>query len=83
MNDIKFHINNNKDRADRIKRMLGLRGNDNDKEYYRIADVICDLKHFCDYYPKSHPDYPENIEFDNEFNKGIECYDREKSEEVA
>ena len=79
MSEIKFHIDNNKDRADRIKRMLGLRGNDNDKEYYRVADVIADLKHFCDYYPKSHPDYLDCI-FDDELEKGIECYDREKLE---
>jgi|TARA_Y100000296_G_C5039124_1_gene188893 hypothetical protein len=76
-------IINNKDRANRIKKMLGLRGNDDEKEYYRVADVICDLKHFCDYYPKSHPDYPKGIEFDNEFDSGIRCYIREKSEEVA
>ena len=50
MSKIKFHIDNNKDRADRIKRMLGLRGNDNDKEYYRVADVLCDLQHYCDKY---------------------------------
>ena len=33
----------NKERANKIKKLLGLRGNDNEKEYYRVADVICDL----------------------------------------
>ncbi|BCV02070.1 MAG: hypothetical protein CM15mV49_340 [uncultured marine virus] len=37
---------NNKDRAKKIKSILGLRGKDTDKEYYRVADVICDLRHF-------------------------------------
>jgi hypothetical protein len=39
---------NNKDRVKKIKSLLGLRGKDSDEEYYRVADVICDLRHFCD-----------------------------------
>ena len=35
-------IKNNRDRANRIKKMLGLNGNDDNNEYYRVADVICD-----------------------------------------
>ena len=31
---MKYNVKNNKDRADRIKRMLGLQGEDNDSEYY-------------------------------------------------
>jgi len=31
----------------KIARLLGLRGNDDDKEYYRVADVLCDLQHYC------------------------------------
>jgi hypothetical protein len=80
-NKHKFHIDNNKDRADRIKRMLGLRGNDDDEEYYRIADVISDLKHFCDYH-KHHEDENLAVDFDDEFERGVECYDREIVEEV-
>ena len=37
----------NKKRAEKIKKLLGLNGQDNDT-YYRVADVLCDLKHFCD-----------------------------------
>ena len=46
MRDMKM-IKTNKDRADKIERLLGLRGNDDDKEYYRVADVLCDLQHYC------------------------------------
>ena len=41
-------IKTNKDRANKIARLLGLRGNDDDKEYYRVADVLCDLQHYCE-----------------------------------
>ena len=35
------------------KRLLGLiknnsKAKDDKKHYYRVADVICDLKHYCD-----------------------------------
>ena len=39
----------NKERADKIRKLLGLQGKDTDNEYYRVADVICDLKHYCDF----------------------------------
>ena len=39
---------NIKDRVKKIKNLLGLRGADSENEYYRVADVLCDLKHFCD-----------------------------------
>ena len=45
---------NNKDRANKVKRLLGLNGkaegNDTDTEYVRVADVLCDLQHYCDKY---------------------------------
>jgi hypothetical protein len=25
-----------------------MQGEDSENEYYRVADVLCDLKHFCD-----------------------------------
>ena len=40
----------NKDRANKIKKLLSLQGKDNDTEYYRVADVLCDIKHYCDHY---------------------------------
>ena len=39
---------NNKDRALKVKKLLGMQGEDPENEYYRVADVLCDLKHFCD-----------------------------------
>jgi adenylosuccinate synthase len=27
-----------------------LQGKDIEDQYYRVADVICDLKHYCDFY---------------------------------
>ena len=40
----------NKERAKKVKKLLGLEENKfNDKnQYVSVADVICDLRHFCD-----------------------------------
>ena len=72
----------NKDRADKIKKLLGLQGEDNDSAYYRIADVICDLQHYCDYY-KKHPDYEDDIDFDNEVETGKLYYLEEDETKVC
>ena len=37
----------NKDRAYKIQRLLGLQ-EDGKAEYLTVADVICDLRHYCD-----------------------------------
>tara|TARA_R100000664_G_scaffold3685_2_gene8086 strand:+ start:5 stop:211 length:207 start_codon:yes stop_codon:yes gene_type:complete len=63
---------NNKDRAKKIKSILGLRGKDTDKEYYRVADVICDLRHFCDF---------KSINFDDEMDRAETFYEQEKEYE--
>jgi len=44
---------NNNDRANKVKRLLGLiknedKAKDDKKHYYRVADVLCDLQHYCD-----------------------------------
>jgi len=59
----------NKERADRVEKRLGLRGKDTDKEYYRVADVICDLIHYCDH---------NKIEFEQEYNMAQTFYNSEK-----
>ena len=45
---------NNNDRANKVKKLLGLSGNkeseDTDNSYVRVADVLCDLQHYCDKY---------------------------------
>ena len=61
----------NGDRANKIERILGLQGNDTDKEYYRVADVICDLNHFCN---------KNNIDFDNEWELSDQFYATETGE---
>ena len=63
---------NNKDRAKKIKSILGLRGKDTDKEYYRVADVICDLRHFCD---------AKKINFNDEMDRAETFYEQEKEYE--
>ena len=57
-------IRTNKDRAKKIERLLGLRGNDDDKEYYRVADVLCDLQHYCEINDK---DFNEEMELAKTF----------------
>ena len=69
----------NKERANKIKKLLGLRGNDNEKEYYRVADVICDLMHYCDYNEKHPDDY--KIDWDNEMNTALTFYHEELKQE--
>ena len=59
----------NKKRANKIKKLLGLRGNDNNKQYYRVADVICDLMHYCDH---------SKIEFEQEYNMAQTYYNDER-----
>ena len=54
---------NNKNRVKKVKRLLGLfednRALDDETHYYRIADVVCDLQHYCDKYA---------IDFDQEIH---------------
>ena len=34
----------NPKRVRKVKRLLGLKGNDTESEYYRVADVLCEWK---------------------------------------
>ena len=63
---------NNRDRVKKIKNLLGLKGEDNTQEYYRVADVLCDLKHFCD---------AESIDFDNEIDMAQTYYEYEMEDQ--
>ncbi len=67
----------NKERADKIRKLLGLQGKDTDDEYYRVADVICDLKHYCNFY-KHHENENDNLNFDDELRRGLEFNEMEK-----
>tara|TARA_R100000808_G_C2049783_1_gene85834 strand:+ start:212 stop:490 length:279 start_codon:yes stop_codon:yes gene_type:complete len=79
----------NKERADKIRKLLGLQGEDTEDQYYRVADVICDLKHYCDFY-EHHEKNEDDLDFDEELRRGLEFYEMEnedwqseKKEEVA
>ena len=64
-------MSDNPKRVRKVKRLLGLRGNDTKSEYYRVSDVLCDLKHFCD---------STGIQFDAEMQKANFLYAREQEE---
>ena len=61
-------------RVKKIKKHLGLRGNDTNTEYYRVADAVTDLMHFCD---------SKGIDFDQEMRMADTYYISELEEEVA
>ena len=61
-------------RVKKIKKLLGLRGNDTNTEYYKVADAVTDLMHFCD---------SKGIDFDQEMRMADTYYISELEEEVA
>ena len=61
-------------RVKKITKLLGLRGNDTNTEYYRVADAVTDLMHFCD---------SKGIDFDQEMRMADTYYMSELEEEVA
>ena len=65
----------NKDRANKVKRLLGLREKDTPNEYYSVSDILCDLRHYCTIH---------NINFEEENRRGENGYDEEiLNEEVS
>ena len=64
----------NAGRVAKVERLLGLRGNDTKKEYYRVADVITDLRHFCN---------AKGIDFDQEQEMAEDYYLDECEEEAV
>ena len=62
----------NPGRVRKVGKLLGLRGNDTDTEYYRVADVVTDLMHFCD---------SNGIDFDQEKRMADSNYASEKQEQ--
>jgi len=62
----------NKDRAEKIQRLLGLQ-DDGKAEYARVADVICDLRHYCDLH---------KIDWQDEKSMSYDFYDAETYQEV-
>ena len=62
----------NQARVAKVRRILGLRGNDNQKEYYRVADVLTDLRHYCD---------SQGIDWEQETDTSTIFYDSEREEQ--
>ena len=62
---------NNKDRALKVKKLLGMQGEDSENEYYRVADVLCDLRHFCD---------AKKINFYDEIDMSETFYEQERED---
>jgi hypothetical protein len=62
----------NKDRAEKIQRLLGLQ-DDGKAEYARVADVLCDLRHYCDLH---------KINWQDEKSMSYDFYDAETYQEV-
>tara|TARA_R110002020_G_scaffold372605_1_gene584049 strand:- start:143 stop:337 length:195 start_codon:yes stop_codon:yes gene_type:complete len=62
----------NKDRTNKVKRLLGLQEKDTPNEYYRVSDVLCDLRHYCTIH---------NIDFEEENQLAEYCYDKEVKDE--
>jgi hypothetical protein len=60
----------NKERAEKVKKILGLEEtNYNDKnKYVRVADILCDLKHYSD---------ANQINFMNELDVAETYYQKE------
>ena len=68
---------NNKERADKVKSLLGLNGEDG--KYYRVADLLCDLMHFCNEHPIFEPDQID-YNFNNELERAYRFYEEETVE---
>ena len=71
---------NNNDRANKVKRLLGLSGNkeseDTDNSYVRVADVLCDLQHYCDKYviDMSQEKYMADVFYNDEISQEDESW---------
>lgn len=71
---------NNNDRAKKVKRLLGLSGNkeseDTDNSYVRVADVLCDLQHYCDKYviDMSQEKYMADVFYNDEISQEDESW---------
>ena len=71
---------NNRNRIKKVKRLLGLSGNkeseDTDNSYVRVADVLCDLQHYCDKYviDMSQEKYMADVFYNDEISQEDESW---------
>ena len=76
----------NNDDANKIKKLLGLNGDESDRSgYYNVTDVLIALMHFCDRVDTMELDVAEvNYNFDSHLLSAREGYKQnKKDEEVA
>jgi len=73
----------NKDDATKIKKLLGLNGDEMQKKnYYNVTDVLIALMHFCDHADTMEEDVAEvNWDFDSHLISAREGYKQNKKEE--
>ena len=72
----------NKDDAIKIKKLLGLNGDELQKSgYYNVTDVLIALMHFCDYRLELNPDDDFNFNFDSHLISAREGYEQNKRDE--
>ena len=74
---------NNKDDANKIKKLLGLNGDESDRfGYYNVTDVLIALMHFCDRASSMEEDVAEvNWDFDSHLMSAREGYEQNKKDE--
>lgn len=72
----------NIDRANKVKKLLGLSGNkeseETDNSYVRVADVLCDLQHYCDKYviDMNQEKYMADVFYNDEISQEEETNDK-------
>ena len=75
----------NKDDAIKIKKLLGLNGDESQKfGYYNATDALNALMHFCDYAEELGDEDVHNLDFESSLFSAREGYEQnKKDEEVA
>ena len=69
----------NKDDAIKIKKLLGLNGDEKNKsQYHNVSDVLIALMHFCDYRLELNPDDDFNFDFETHIINATEGYEENK-----
>ena len=72
----------NKDDAIKIKKILGLNGDESDKSgYYNVTDVLIALMHFCDYALELGDEDRHNLNFESSLYCAREGYEQNKRDE--
>ena len=72
----------NKEDAIKIKKLLGLNGDESDRSgYYNVTDVLISLMHFCDYRLELNPNDDINFDFESHLEAAREGYEQNVKDE--